>query len=154
MISPLEYTQETYDVIHRSFYEIANTFNMTPQNCPGNTAFMSYAYFLNQKNKIQLFGIYDKNLVGCIGVEKKSDVRYKIKWLCVLDEYRHQGYGKLLIDFSVQYIKELGGKKVQLGMFYENQVLHHWYLNNGFQVEQIKAYKSNDFKICYMEMLL
>lgn len=153
MIVEIEDRENLYQVIVASSRDVIQEFHMTAQNCPGNTAFMTYNQF-ESLNDIKYYGIYDVNLVGCIGIKKMSDVRYKIKHLAVLESHRHLGYGSELLEYAMKYIENEGGLKVQLGMIYENQKLYHWYLSKGFEVNKIKTYKSNAFKICYMEKIL
>lgn len=151
MIQSIEFNREAYHVIIDSFSDVINQYQMTKENCPGNSAFMSYEYFMSQASKVKLFGLFDEGLVGCVAVEKKSPQRYKIKWLSMLFEKRHHGYGKVLMAHAEAWIQSQGGHKVTLGMIYENQVLHAWYLGIGYQVDKIKSYKGNVFQICYME---
>ncbi len=136
-----------YDVIVASFKGVSEALNATPENCPGNSAFMSYNRFLNMTKKMNLYGYYDENLIGCVGLIKKSDVSYKVKMLSVLPSKRHQGIGQQLMD----YVTEHSAGKLKLGMIYENKKLYKWYLNLGFETEKIVSYKGNDFHVAYME---
>lgn len=146
---------DAYQVIVQSFKAVADEHEMTEENCPGNSAFMSFDKFkMTIQSEFILFGLYKPQLVGCIGIEKKSAQRFKIKWLSVIPDHRHRGYGMRLMDHASTYIGEQGGEKIQLGMIYENQKLYHWYLSQGFVVDKIKAYKKNKFKIVFMEKRL
>ncbi len=136
-----------YDVIINSFKDVTESLRATPENCPGNSAFMSYNQFLNKTKKMDLYGYYEDELIGCIALIKKSDVSYKIKMLSVLNTHRHKGIGKKLID----YMSELANGKIKLGMIYENTKLYEWYLSLGFVTDKIVTYKGNDFHVAYME---
>lgn len=151
MIQSIAFNREAYHVIINSFSQIVNQYQMTKDNCPGNSAFMTHDYFKSQESKLNLFGLFEDSLVGCIAVEKKSDHRYKIKWVSVLHEERHKGYGKELMSYAEAWIQSQGGHKITLGMIYENQLLYLWYQSLGYEVDKIKAYKGNVFQICYME---
>lgn len=139
------------NVIINSFKTVADKLNITNENCPGNSAYLELNDLNNYFDKgYKFYGLFKKELIGCIVVEKKSDVRYKIRLLSVLEENRHEGFGKILIEFVENLVIPLGCKKIQLGMIYENRVLRDWYESLGFEIEKIKKYRKNDFKVAYM----
>jgi len=67
--------------------------------------------------------------------------------LSVLPKYRHLGIGKELMLFAESKADE----KLVLGMIYDNQKLFNWYLTLGYEVDKIKTYRGNDYKVAYME---
>jgi len=144
---PSESLDESYELIVSAFKSVADEIGATPDNCPGNSAFMSRSKFAKEINKMKLYGYYDPDLVGCIGLVKKSEVTYKIKILCVKEDKRHNGIGKALVEF----IETKVSGKLKLGMIYENQTLFKWYQSLGYEVEKIKTYKGNKFRLAYME---
>ena len=135
-------------VITESFSDIMTQLNITRENCSGFSGFLRYEKLLSQINKgLKLYGFYDPDLVGCIGVLKKSSTRYQVKYLCVKSDYRHQGIGRILID----YVENIAQGKIQLGMIYENTVLLNWYQSLGYEIDKITPYKSRVFNIAFME---
>ncbi len=148
MIREIDDYEHCYKVIINSFLEVNSILGITEKNCPGNSGYMTYHQFQNELLKgLKLYGFYNPELVACIGLYRKSDVRTKIKMLCVLPRYRHLGIGKELMDFA----ESKADIKLVLGMIYENQKLFNWYLSLGYEVDKIKTYKGNDYKVAYME---
>jgi ribosomal protein S18 acetylase RimI-like enzyme len=74
--------------------------------------------------------------------------------VAILPEYRHFGYGKALLDFFKDKIKELGGNKITIGIVEENTVLKEWYTTNGFVHTGIKQFEHLQFTVGYMESSL
>lgn len=140
-----------YQMMIESFLAVAETIDATFDNCPGNSAFLEYNTFLNIIEKgLVLYGYYAPELVGCIGLHKKSDKRHKIKYLCVSRHYQHQGYGKALMD----HVESLVEGKLQLGMINENIILRTWYESLGYQIDKVMSYKKNKFTVAFMEKQL
>ena len=140
-----------HKVIVNSFIPVASSLFMTEENCSGNSAFLKLDQLHKMYDKgLIILGLYDDFLIGCIGLEKKSDDRYKIKLLSVIPGYRHRGLGAMLIKAMEERVIQSGGIKLQLGMIYENEVLRKWYESLGFKIDKVKTYKGNTFKIVYM----
>lgn len=149
MIEPKHY-KKCYNILHTSFTKVADTLKITRANCPGHSAYLEYNTFISQMENTTMYGLFLPELVGCIGLEKKSDVRYKIKYLSVDPKHQHKGYGKLLMD----HMETVASCKLQLGMIYEHTLLLNWYCLLGYEVKKIVAYKKNVFKVAYMEKRL
>ncbi len=138
-------------VIRESFLTVAKDFNMTEENCKGNSAYLKKDKLLKMYNSgIEIYGLFSDSLIACIALEKKSDVRYKIKLLSVKTDFRHKGYGKLLVDEVEKQVIAKQGKKIQLGCINENQRLVSWYESLGFRIDKTKKYKGNSFTVSYM----
>ena len=71
--------------------------------------------------------------------------------VAILSEYRHFGYGKALLDFCKDKIKELGGSKITIGIVEENTVLKDWYAANEFIHTGTKQFEHLPFTVGYME---
>lgn len=143
------------NVIKDSFITVAREFNLTEENCPSNPAFINLGNLRMMKNKgIGMFGLFVKtNQIGFVAVEKADDIFY-LERLSVLPEYRHKGYGKLLIDFVFNYAKAQGAKKVSIGIMDENSVLKNWYKLYGFIETELKKYEHLPFTVCFMEKVV
>jgi ribosomal protein S18 acetylase RimI-like enzyme len=152
MIKHIEKNRVSYNVIIHSFKDVAEMYNMTKENCPGNSAFMSYEKFMNYSGELFAYG--DQTLKACMGIEKKSDVTYKLSMLSVLPSYRKQGIGHEMMTFAETYVRRCQGQKIKLGMIYENQVLFDWYQSLGYTADKIKAYKGSAFRLAFMEKKL
>jgi len=140
-----------FEMMHKSFNQVADELGINQSNCPGHSAFITYKTFISDLEKnVRMYGLFNPELVGCVGLIKKSDVRYKVKYLTIAKIYRHKGYGKDLMS----HIEKISSGKIQLGMIYEHKILLDWYISLGYKVDKISSYKKNRFKVAYMEKKL
>ena len=141
------------DVIRQSFATVAKDFNLTLENCPGHTSFISNERLASKiKDGYYPFGYFaDGKLVGFASITDISDGVYEMNDIAVLPKYRHFGYGKRLVDFCKEKVKELGGNKIIIGIVEENAVLKDWYAANGFVHTGTKRFEHLPFTVGYME---
>ena len=145
------------DVIRNSFATVAEDLGLTEENCPKYVGFVTVAERLQTQLDWgwRLFGFYEADrLVGYVSISKDNDGVYEIHNLAVLPECRHKGYGKQLLDFCAQKIRELGGNKINISIVEENTVLKNWYLDYGFIHTGTKKFDHLPFTSGYMEMKL
>jgi ribosomal protein S18 acetylase RimI-like enzyme len=145
--------EECNDVIRRSFITVAEEFNITRENAPKNPAFLGPESLAGMREKgVSMYGAYTDNIcVGFVAVEKANDDVFYMERLAVLPEYRHNGYGRELIDFVVDYVGNNGGKKVSIGIINENRRLKDWYISCGFAETGTKKFEHLPFEVCFME---
>ena len=144
-------------LIRESFLTVAEEFNLTEENCPRYTAFSISAEELHKHLNWDwlMFGLYeDTRLAGYVSLSKSRENAdgYELHNLAVLPKYRHKGYGKELIKYCADKIKELGGNKITLGMIVENTRLKNWYIKNGFEHTGTKKFDGFPFTAGFMEM--
>ncbi|MDD2372966.1 MAG: GNAT family N-acetyltransferase [Syntrophomonadaceae bacterium] len=141
------------NVIRESFITVANQFKLTRENAPSNAAFIELEDLLKMKEKdIHLFGVFkDEIQIGFFTVERNDNDLCYLNKLAVLPGYRHNGYGKKMLDFVFLYIKRAGGGKISIGIINENLVLKNWYIQSGFTETVIKNYPHLPFEVCLME---
>jgi putative hydrolase of the HAD superfamily len=145
------------DVIHLGFETVAIEYGLTEENCPhrGGASLPYEALYDEFKNNVLMYCYkVDDKIVGFISLVKKSDYLYKIKYLVLLPEYRHNGYGKELLDFIRNKVIESGGNTITLGMNNDNNCLKNWYIANGFTNIGTAVYPGLPFTVGYMEMKL
>lgn len=147
---------ECNDVIRRSFITVAEEFNITRENAPTNPAFLGPESLVKMKDKgVAMYGAYKGNTcVGFVAVEKANDDVFYMERLAVLPEYRHNSYGRKLIDFVMDYVGENGGKKVSIGIINENMRLKEWYISCGFAETGTKKFEHLPFEVCFMEKIV
>jgi ribosomal protein S18 acetylase RimI-like enzyme len=63
----------------------------------------------------------------------------------------HYGYGKKLLDFCKAKAKELGSRKIIIGIVEDNTVLKNWYTANGFTHTGTKKFDHLPFTVGFME---
>ena len=145
--------QESAKIIRNSFITVAIEMNLDVENCPTNPAFISFADLKKLKEEgVETFGLfYQDRQVGFVAVEKASDTLYYMEKLAVLPEYRHRGFGKRLMDFVFDHVKQQDGNTVSIGIINESSVLKNWYSNYGFVETGIRRFEHLPFVVCFME---
>ncbi len=143
-------------VIRQSHATVARDFNLTIGNCPGHTSFITDGQLeSNIKDGYHTIGYFsDGKLVGFVSLTGMGDGVYELNHLSVLPEMRHLGYGKALLEYCKEMVKELGGKKINIGIIEENIKLKEWYTANGFVHIETKEFKHLPFIVGYMEWSL
>ena len=144
---------ECLEVIHRSFPTVADEFGLTKENCPKHTSFIPISYLETQmKWGWLMFGLYtDKSIIGYMSLSKKADKAYELHNLAILPEFRHNGFGKQLLDHAKETVKSLGGSKIKIGIIEESTVLKNWYITNGFEHVGTKKFDHLPFTSGYLE---
>ena len=149
------------EVIRASFATVAKDMNLTEENCPRHTSFITTPERL--QNHLDwgwlLYGLYDEEceekLVGYVSLSNESNESekiYELHNIGVLPEYRHKNYGKQLLEHCKTKVRELNGDKIILSMIEENTVLKNWYISNGFIHTGTKKFDSMPlFTVGYME---
>ena len=156
MIIPITATESLpayLEVIHRSFKTVADEFGLTLENCPKHTSFMPI-YFLTTQMEWgwHMFGmVQDGNAIGYMSLSKEGDSVYELHNLAVLPEFRHQGFGKAMLDFAKETVKNLGGDTIKIGIIEESTILKNWYQANGFVHTGTKKFDHLPFTSGYLE---
>jgi ribosomal protein S18 acetylase RimI-like enzyme len=142
-------------IIADSFITVARDFNITKQNAPDNPAFITAERLAEAIDNGSMFWIYrlkENDMAGCVSITPSvQENRYFIDRLAVLEQYRHHGYGKQLLDFACREIFKNGGKYAVIAIIDENEVLKKWYLQYGFEEKTVKKVKNMPFTVCIME---
>lgn len=105
------------DVIRKSFATVARDFGLTQENCPGHKSFITNERLKSKfKDGYYPFGlcIGDK-IIGFASLTALSNGTYEMNDVSVLPEYRHYGYGKMILDFCKAKVKSLVEVKSLLG---------------------------------------
>ena len=126
--------QECLDVVHQSFRTVAQQFGFTQENCPKHTSFIPLSFLEAQKKwGWHMYALYaGKKIIGYLSLSEESAKAFELHNLAVLPEYRHRGFGKLLLDHAKAVAASLGGKRIKIGIVEEHTVLKNWYIANGF----------------------
>ena len=139
-------------VIRESFMTVAKEFNITEEIWPTHVSFTKMEKLqYHWDSGFLMYGYYLNDvIIGYVALDKKDENTYALRNLAVLPDYRHLGYGKELIAFCVNKVKELGGNRIILSIIEENVRLKNWYLQNGFTHTGAKKWEY--FTEGFMEM--
>jgi len=142
-------------LLNSAFGTVAKDFGLTIENARNNSAFIR-----SEELKVLLienreFYVYEDNgcASGFVAIEKSLSEpgTYYIEKLAVIPECRHLGVGLSLMNFASDRAKELGGKRISIGLIDSNLILKEWYGKHGFVVFDIKKYDHLPFDVCFME---
>ncbi|NIM07217.1 MAG: GNAT family N-acetyltransferase, partial [Armatimonadetes bacterium] len=125
---------EAARVIRDSFRTAADEFGFTEQNWPTHPAFITEERVrVLVAEGLRLYALFlDKGQVGVVGIRRLDDQAYSLEKLGVLPEHRHQGYGKKLVDFVCEAVKNESGRTVHIRVVEEDTLLKQWYCDLGF----------------------
>jgi len=142
-------------IIRKSFSTVADQFNLSRDNCPSHPSFIEYDNLLELKKKgVSFFGLFTgDHQAGFVAVEKSDNGLFFIEKLSVLPGYRHNGYGKSLVQFAIDYVKNHNGEKISIGVIDEHKKLKEWYKTSGFVETGTKSFKHLPFTVCFMEIV-
>ena len=142
------------EIIRSSFITVAKEFDLTENNCPSHTAFMTIDKLEKQfDDNRPMFLFYQEDIpVGYFSLTKCNDDEWELNNLAVLPEFRHSGIGKALIDYAVARVKNYDGNKISIGIIEENTKLKEWYLKLGFKHISTRKFEHLPFTVGFMEL--
>lgn len=77
-----------------------------------------------------------------------------VSMLVVTDDFKHQGIGKFAVDFSVDYLRKRGLKKIGVQTTKDNVVAVALYKNSGFEISDCIKRKTEDGNINMFYVLI
>lgn len=92
-----------------------------------------------------------EKIVGYMSLSKEGEDSFELHNLAVLPEYRHNGFGRLLLDHAKDEVKSMGGSSIQIGIIEESVVLKNWYIANGFVPTGTKKFDHLPFTSGYLK---
>ena len=141
------------DIIRRSFATVAKDFGWTRENCPSHTSFITDEKLADRiKEGYFQYGFFvGDTIFGFASLTNINDGVYEMNNVSILPEWRHYGYGKRLIDFCKDRVKEYGGTKITIEIVNDNTILKEWYVANGFVYKGISYMNNLPFTVGLME---
>jgi len=141
------------EVIRASFATVAAEFGITRENCPAHTSFITAERLRDHyRGGAEMYGWFNgENMAGYVSLSDQGEGAFSLHNLAVLPEHQHNGYGKRLLDFCKEQVRQSGGIKIQIGIIEEHTVLKDWYAGNGFTHTGTKRFDHLPFVVGYME---
>ena len=144
--------ESSLNVIREAFSTVAKEFNLTRENAGTHPFFSTRKQLIELHKKAAFFGLYvNGKQEGFVAVEKAEGGTYFMGRLAVIPRLRHQGYGRKLVEFTLNFAKQNGGAKVALGMIDEQRILKDWYKTLGFAQTGTRRFEHLPFTVCFME---
>ena len=154
-IKPLTiaYLPEYAEVIRQSFATAASDYGLTKENCPWHWSFITNEQLADRiKDGYYPFGYFiNGKIIGFVSITDKGEGAYEMNAVSILPEYRHLGYGKSLLDFCKNKVRELGGYKINISLADTDTTLKKWYITNGFVQTGVKKFEHLPLPVGYME---
>lgn len=127
--------EECVELIRSSFGTVAKQFGFTEENAPRFTAFATDRgrlawHMLGEKRPMYAYFEGEK-IVGYYSLFLQGNQECELSNLCVSPDCRHRGIGEALLNHAFEKARELGCKKVNVGIVEENVVLRKWYEAQG-----------------------
>ena len=146
---------ECVSVIRDSFKTVADKFGLTEENAPRFTAFATttdrlYWHMDGEKRPMYVYCEAGK-ICGYYSILPGENGECELNNLAVLPEYRHKGIGKELLMHAYGIAENMGFKIINIGIIEENQILRHWYEQNGAVHIGTKKYDFFPFTCGYMK---
>lgn len=140
------------NVIRASFATVAEQFRLTKETAPTNPAFIEMRHLQKMQEKgIAMFGVFCETVqIGFVAIERNDSTSFYMERLAVLPEYRHQGYGRQIVEYVSGYVAGQGGKTVLIGVIGDHEILKSWYRELGFIEYNTKQFAHLPFPVCYM----
>ena len=99
-----------------------------------------------------MYALYSgKKIIGYMSLSEESDGACALHNLAVLPEYRHRGFGKLLLDHAKEVVRASGCNVIKIGIIDESTVLKNWYIANGFVHTGTKKFDHLPFTSGYLK---
>jgi ribosomal protein S18 acetylase RimI-like enzyme len=142
------------DLIRESFYDVAQRFGLTPQNCPKHPSNCISEWIATDQTRGVVYFILsqDDQPIGCVGLEAPSpDLRY-IERLAVLPQCRRRGFGRALVACALSEAKLSGADRIRIGIIADHIELKAWYVKIGFVEQETKNFQHLPFDVTFMEL--
>ena len=145
---------ESVRVIRESFAALEQEFDITQENCPTHPSFMTRERLDEMIERgMELYGLFvDSRLAGTVSIEPYKE-KYYLGKLSVLPDYRHRGFGEMLVGFIIE-TKSRKIDRLGLGMMDNHTILKDWYKGLGFVEVGTKDFSHLPFIVCFMEKRL
>ena len=106
----------------------------------------------NENGKMFLLKLDEKIIGLIVGIVKnsindydfKTPIRGRITELIVTKDYQNKGYGKILLEYMENYLKEVGCKNILIEVFGYNTNALNFYEKNGYHIRLYDVCKNID----------
>ena len=140
------------EIIRSSFRDVADSFNLTPGNCPKHASNCTTEWIKkDMKRGVTYFILVDEgHASGCVALERPNSELIYLERLAVLPDRRKRGLGKALVDHVFKEAKRAGAKCVNIGIIAAQAELKNWYQKIGFEEMETKEFVHLPFRVTFM----
>ena len=140
------------NIIRTSNQDIAERFQLTPQNAPKHPSNCTDAWIESAFEKgITYYVLEDENILcGCIALEQVNAEVCYIERLAVLPSFRRKGFGEALVKHAFAEARKRHTCRVEIGTIAEHTQLTKWYQKLGFTVKNTVKFDHLPFNVTFM----
>jgi N-acetylglutamate synthase-like GNAT family acetyltransferase len=153
-------TEEDADLvaslIRESFATVAARFALTRENAPKHPSNCEPEWIRAAFAKGVRYFILEtsRGPAGCVALEQASEDVCYLERLAVLPAFRGKGLGEALVEHAIDKARELGVRRVELGMVAAQEELRRWYEKLGFVVTNVVRFEGMQFEVGFMRKML
>jgi GNAT superfamily N-acetyltransferase len=143
-------------LIRESFAGVAQRFGLTPENSPTHPSNCTPEWISSAFAKGVRYHLIrnDQGPAGCVALEQAAAGLCYLERLAVLPSYRRRGLGKALVDHVVTKAREVGARRVEIGIISADVELGRWYEKLGFSVTTTARFEHLPFEVTFMRKAL
>ena len=139
-------------VLRQSCATVVAQFGLTEQNCPKNPAFYTEQRYAEDLDRgVQYYLLEDEGQVcGCVALERAKPEAVYLERLAVLPEHRCKGFGQALVHHIFVEARQIGVRRVEIGIIKEDTRLKDWYRRLGFVPTVTKTFDHLPFVVGFL----
>lgn len=139
-------------LVRQSYRGVADRFKLTPANCPKHPSNCTDEWIENDFGRGVSYFVLEQRGVpaGCVAIESvDADLCY-LERLAVLPHERENGLGSQLVEHIFRTARELGSKKISIGIIAAQTELKQWYRKFGFIEGENKEFSHLPFRVTFL----
>ena len=143
-------------LIRNSFRDVAERFNLTPDNCPTHPSNCTDEWIDKDIHRgVAFYILEDKGLpLGCVALEQAEDDVCYLERLGVLPAERQRGFGTVLVEHVFTEAGTFDAKHVSIGIIAEDSALKRWYGKIGFIEQETRIFPHLPFNVTFLNYKL
>ncbi|MBN1849147.1 MAG: GNAT family N-acetyltransferase [Deltaproteobacteria bacterium] len=143
-------------LIRESFRDVAERFNLSAENCPKHPSNCVDDWIKNDFDSGVIYYILEHQgiPVACVGLEKADPDQYYLERLAVLPGLRKRGFGRTIVEHVFNQARNIGVKKISIGIIEKQRELKNWYQKMGFIEKATQEFAHLPFLVTFMSYTL
>jgi len=139
-------------IIRASFRDVAERFDLTPENCPRHPSNCTAEWVRGDMDRGVVYYIigHGGDAMGCVALEQANGNECYLERLAVLPDRRRCGLGKALVKYVLGQAHRLEADRVGIGIIAEDMRLKEWYGTIGFVEGELKQFAHLPFRVTFM----
>lgn len=139
-------------LIRRSFKDVAERFGLTPKNCPKHPSNCTSEWIENSLARGAVYYLLEHygTPAGCVALSQASSGRCYLERLAVLPRNRGNGFGRVLVEHTLQEARKIAVKQIHIGIIAGDRQLKKWYRKMGFVENETKSFSYLPFLVTFM----